>query len=77
MSFNFLGPGPTHQVKTDHFLSPFRRLAARPQCDHQAGNDRTIGLNFDPILIVAQEMAATQKVLELPEENLDGPSVSV
>ena len=77
MGFDFVGRRPAHHVETEHFMGALGRLAAGPQGNHQTGDDRTIALNFDPVLVVAQEMTASQEVLELPEEDLDCPSVRI
>ena len=53
-------------------MRPFRGLAAGPQGDHQAGDDRAVGLNLDAVLVVAQQVAATQEVFELSEAAVGG-----
>ena len=58
-------------------MSSFGRLAAGPECDHQAGDDGAVGLNLDPVLVVAQKVAASQQVLELSEENFNCPSIGI
>ena len=67
----------TREVMADHLVRPQRRLAARPQADEHAGDDRTVGLNLDAHRIVAEQMPAAQHVLEKAKENLDRPAVAV
>jgi len=44
----FLLVGPTLQVQADHLIGPQGRFAARPQRQQQAGDDRQVGLDFNP-----------------------------
>ena len=47
MGQQFLFLGQAGEVVADHLVGPQRRLAARPQADEHAGDDRAIGLNLD------------------------------
>ena len=69
--------GHAAEVPADHFVRPQSRFASRPQTDQHTGNDRTVRLNFDAILRMAQQVAAAQHVLEEAEENLDCPAIVV
>ena len=60
---------PAHHQVAPHFLCAFRRLAARPERDQQAGDDRAVGLNLDPVPVVAEQVAAAEQMLELTKEN--------
>ena len=77
MSFHVIGRRPAHHVESQHLMRPFGWLAPGPKGNHQACNHRTIRLNLDAVLVVAEEMAAPQEVLELPEEDLNRPSVRI
>ena len=46
----FLFAGQAAEVEADHLVGPQRRLAARPEADQQAGDDRAVGLNLDAVL---------------------------
>ena len=63
---------PAHHQVTQHFVRALRRLAARPERDQQAGDDRTVGLNLDPILVVAEQVTATKQMLELAKAAAGG-----
>ena len=69
--------GQTGEVMADHLVGPQRRLAARPQADEHAGDDRAVGLNLDAHRIVAQQVPAAQHVLEEAKEDFDRPAVAV
>ena len=45
---------PALEVEANHLVRAQRRLAASPQADEHAGDDRTIGLNLDAHRIVTQ-----------------------
>ena len=77
MGFDFVGAGPAQPVEAEHFVRPLRRLAAGPEGQHQADDDRAVGLDLDAVPVVAQQVAAAQQMLELSEEDLDGPTVGV
>ncbi|MGH7484222.1 MAG: hypothetical protein ACREMY_01290, partial [bacterium] len=62
-------------VVADHLIGSERRLAACPQADQQAGDDGAVGLNLDAIFAVAQQLPASQNVLEESEENLSVPII--
>ncbi len=77
MGFHLIRRGPAQQGEAEHLVRPFRGLAARPEGDHQAGDDRAVGLNLDAVLVVAQQVAAAQQMFELAEKDLDGPTVGI
>ena len=67
--FNFIGPA--HQVVAAHLVRAFGRLAASPEVDQQAGDDRAVRLNRDPVRAMTQQVPAAQQVLERAEEDLE------
>ena len=77
VGFDFFGGRPTHHVEAHHLVSPLRWLASGPKGDHQAGNDRTVSLDRNAVLVVTQQVTAAQQMLELPEEDFNRPTVSV
>ena len=60
MSFQFVGRGPVHHVEAEHLVCALRRFAAGPEGDEQAGDDGAVRLDFDAVLIVAEQVTATQ-----------------
>ena len=68
MGFDFFGRSPAHHVKAHHLVSALRWLASGPMGDHQAGNDRTLGLDRNAVLVVTQQVTAAQRMLKLLEE---------
>ena len=50
--------GQAAEVEADHLVRPQRRLATGPEADEQTGDDRTVGLNFDAVLAVAEPRRA-------------------
>ena len=54
----------THKVVAHHLVGSPRRLAAGPQADQHARDDRAVRLDRDAVFIVAQQMATAQHVLE-------------
>ena len=77
VSFHLVGRGPAQPVEAEHLVCAFRGLAAGPEGDDQAGDDRAVGLNLDAVLVVAQQVAAAQEMFELAEEDLDRPAVGI
>src|SRR5215472_13340727 len=75
MRDQLLQRGPALQVQAEHLEGPQRRLAAGPQMDQQAGDDRAVRLDLDGHRVGAQEVAASQDVLEEAEEELDRPAI--
>ena len=73
MGQQFLFAGKPAEKETDHLVCPLGRLATRPQADQEAGNDRTIRLDLDAVLAMAQQVSAAQKVLEEPKKDFNGP----
>ncbi len=72
VSFHRVGCGSAEPVEAEHLMRALRRLAARPEGDHQAGDDRAVELNLDAVLVVAQQVAAAPKMLELAEAAAGG-----
>ena len=72
MGFHLIRRGPAQHVEAEHLVRPFRGLAARPEGDQQAGDDRAVGLNLDAVLVVTQQVAAAQQMLELSEAATGG-----
>ena len=77
MGQQFLFAGHAGQIKADHLVRPKCRLAAGPQADQHASDDRAIRLDLDPLLAAAEQMPATEDVLEEAKEDLDRPTVNV
>ena len=77
MPFQFLQRRPARHLKADHFERTLRRRAARVNQNQQARDDRHVRLDFDSILLCAQQMAATQQLFEHPEKQFDQPPQTV
>jgi hypothetical protein len=71
----FFLTGQAAEVETNHLISAERRFAAGPQGNQQAGDNGTVGLNLDPVLVVAQQVPASEQVLEEPEECFSVPII--
>ena len=71
MGQQFVGVGPAHQVVAQHLVRAFGRLAASPEVDQQAGDDRAVRFNRDPVRVMTQQMPAAQQVFERAEEDLE------
>ena len=67
----------TNEIETDHFVGPLGRLAAGPEADQHAGDDGTIGLNLNAVLLTAQQTPAAEDMFEESEKYLNGPSPGV
>ena len=61
MGQQFVFVGPTDQVVAQHLVRAFGRLAAGPEVDQQAGDDRAVRLNLDPVRVMAQSAAADRQ----------------
>ena len=72
MGLHLVGGGPAQHVEAEHLVRALGWFAARPEGDHQAGDDRAVGLDFDAVLVVAQQVAAAQQVFELAEAAAGG-----
>ena len=72
MGQQFVCISPAHQVVAQHLVGPFGRLAAGPEVDQQAGDDRAVRLKLDPVRMMAQEVPAAQQVLERAEAATGG-----
>ena len=57
--------GPAHQVVADHFRRSQRRLAAGPEADQQTGDDRTVRLNLDAVLVVTNAKFRLQSIADV------------
>ena len=71
MGHHLLQGGPSLQVQAEHLEGPQRWLATGPEVDQQAGDDRAVGLDLDAHGVGAQEVAASQDVLEEAEKEFD------
>ena len=58
---NLVGRRPARQEVAQHFRSSLRRFATRPKSDEQAGDDRAVRLNRDPVSVVAEQVATTER----------------
>lgn len=77
MRGDLLPSGPAHEVQADHLITAERRFPTCPQADQQAGDDRAIRLDLDPVAMRAQQMAAAQHMLEEPEEQFNRPPMFI
>ena len=64
MSQQFLFVGHAADVPADQFVRPQGWLTARPQTDQHAGDNRALHLNFDAVLRMAQQVAASEHMHE-------------
>ena len=69
--------GQAGEIETDHLIRSQRRLFAGPQGDQQTGDDRQVGLDFDAVFTVTDQMPTAQDMFEEPEEYLDGPTMFI
>ena len=60
MGFQFVGRGPALDVEAEHLVRALGRFAAGPEGDQQAGDGRAVGLDFDAVLIVAEQMTVAE-----------------
>ena len=60
VALQFVDHGPAQHLIAEHLVRPLGRLAAGPEGDQQAGDDRAVGLNLDAVLIVTQQVAAAE-----------------
>lgn len=71
----FLFIGHAREVPTEHFIRTQGRLATGPQRDQHTGDNGRVGLQFDAVALVAQEMATPKNVLVEPKEDFNRPTV--
>ena len=69
--------GQAGEIETDHLIRSQRRLFTGPQGAQQTSDDRQVGLDFDAVFTVTDQMATAQDMLEEPEEDLDGPTMFI
>ena len=63
------------EIETDHFIRAERGFFARPKSDQHACNDCEVRLDLNTVLVVAQQVATAQNVLERTEKYLTLPSI--
>ncbi len=68
---------PAHEIQANHLVTSQGWLPPCPQTDQQTNDDRTVGLDLDSLLVRTEQMAATQHVLEKPEEKLNCPPMLI
>ncbi len=64
MSKQFFLGSHAAEVPADHLVSSQRRFATCPKADQHACDNRAVDLHFDAVLRMAQQMTASQKMLE-------------
>src|SRR6266446_253048 len=69
--------GHAHEVKGQHFHRALGRLGAGPEVDQQAGDDRAVHLDHDSLRLAADQVPASQNLLEEAEKDLDGVAIEV
>lgn len=77
MGLQFRFAGPALEVELNHLQGAHRWLAANPQTDQQAGDDRHIDLDSDARVTVRQQVPATQDAFEPAEEEFHAPAITV
>ena len=63
------------EIPAEHLIRPQRRLTARPKRYQHTRDNGRIGLQFDAIAVVTEQMPAAKNVLEKAKEYLDGPAI--
>ncbi len=66
---------PADEVEADHLVGAFGGLTARVECDQQAGDDGTLGLDLDAHRVGTQQIPAAEDLLEEAKEDLDRPVI--
>jgi len=67
--------GHACEIPAQHFIRPQGGLAPRPQGNQHTGDNSRIGLQFDAVAVVAEQMPATQNMLKKAKEDLHRPAV--
>lgn len=63
------------EIPADHFVGTQCWLAPRPQTDQHARDDRAVGLKFNAVLRITQQVTASQHVLEEAEKDFNRPAI--
>jgi hypothetical protein len=63
------------EVPAEHLIGAQRWLSPRPQGNQHTGDDRRLGLQFDAVLAITQQMPTTQHMLEKAKEDFDHPTM--
>lgn len=69
--------GQAEEVEADHLAGPLGWFAAGVEAQEQAGDDRAVGLDLDPLLVLGDQAPAAEHVLEELEKHLDAPPLLV
>ena len=77
MGNKFLFTGQAHEVKAEHLERALRWFATRPQIDQLASDDRTVSLDLDAVLAVAEQVITAQELLKESKKDLNLPPLGV
>ena len=65
------------EVVADHLERPLGRFASGPKIDQEASDDRAVALNFNAVLVVADQMGAAQELFEETEKYFESGVTSI
>jgi hypothetical protein len=71
MGHQFILIGHSGEVEAGHFMRSQRWLSSSPQCDQHTRDDRTVRLDLDAVLILADQMSTPKDLLKEAEEDLN------
>jgi hypothetical protein len=67
----------SNEKEAKHLKRSLCRFTTRPKIDQHACDDRTVTLNLNSVLAVADQVGASQELLEEAEEYFNCPPLSV
>ena len=75
MTDKFVFIGHAGKVPAKHFIRSKRGFTTRPQGNQHTRDDSRIGLQFNAVMVVTEQMSTAENMLKKAKENLDSPEM--
>ena len=75
MTDQFVFIGHAGKIPAKHFIRSERGFTTRPQGNKHTGDDSRIGLQFNAVMVVTEQMSTAKNMLKEPKENLYCPAM--
>ena len=75
MTDQFVFIGHAGKIPAKHFIRPKRGFTTRPQGNQHTGDNSRIGLQFNAVMVVTEQMPTAKNMLKEAKENLNSPAM--